>query len=89
METDRQREAATIRAQGRKNAQIIRAEANATAAKIYADSYGVDPEFYDFYRAMQSYDSTFGPAAAGQNKGESSIIIGQDNEYMRQFRGRR
>ncbi len=88
METDRQREAATIRAQGRKNAQIIRAEANAKAAKIYADSYGKDPAFYDFYRAMQSYDTTFGKAAAGQTKGESSIILSPDNEYLRQFRGR-
>ncbi|WP_336985606.1 protease modulator HflC [Altererythrobacter aquiaggeris] len=86
METDRQREAQTIRAQGQKNAQIIRAEADAEAARIYADSYGKDPEFYDFYRAMQSYDQTFAP---GKDKGESSIIIGQDNEYMRQFRGRR
>ena len=59
MQTARQQEAATIRAQGQKNGQIIRATAEAEAAKIYADAYGKDPEFYDFYRAMQSYDTTF------------------------------
>lgn len=84
MQTDRQEEAATIRAQGEKNAQIIRAEAEANAARIYADAYGKDPEFYDFYRAMESYRRTF-----EQGKGDSSIILSPDNEYLRQFRGQR
>lgn len=83
MRTARQQEAATIRAQGQKNAQIIRAEADAQAAKIYAEAYGKDPQFYDFYRAMQSYDTTF-----SEGEGASQIIMGNDNEYLRQFRGR-
>ena len=82
MRTARQQEAATIRAQGQKNAQIIRAEADAQAAKIYADAYGKDPQFYDFYRAMQSYDTTFSDGG-----GSSQIILSPDNEYLRQFRG--
>ncbi len=82
MQSDRQEEAETIRAQGRKNAQIIRAEAEAEAARTYASAYGKDPKFYDFYRAMQSYRTTF---EAGT--GESSIILSTDNEYLKQFRG--
>ena len=90
MRTDRQREARTIRAQGQRNAVIIRADANAEAARMYATSYGVDPDFYDFYRAMQSYDTTFGPARPGEpEKGQSSIILSPENEYLRQFRGGR
>jgi membrane protease subunit HflC len=84
MQSDRQEEAETIRAQGRKNAQIIRAEAEAAAASTYADAYGKDPEFYDFYRAMESYRRTF-----EQGTGESSMVLDQDSEYFRQFRGRR
>jgi len=84
METDRQEEAATIRAAGQRDAQIIQAEAQAEAARTYADAYGKDPQFYDFYRAMESYRRTF---EAG--KAESSIILSEDNEYLRQFRGRR
>lgn len=84
MQSDRQEEAETIRAQGRKNAQIIRAEAEADAAATYADAYGKDPEFYDFYRAMESYRRTF-----EQGTGDSSMILDQDSEYFRQFRGRR
>ena len=84
MQTDRQEEAATIRAQGQKNAQIIRAEAEANAASTYATAYGKDPEFYDFYRAMESYRRTF-----EQGNGESTMILSPDNEYLRQFRGQR
>ncbi len=86
MATDRQREAEAIRAEGDRASRVIRAEADAEAAAIYAESYGADPEFYDFYRAMQSYDATF---ARGDNKGQSSIILSPDNEYLRQFRGQR
>lgn len=84
METDRQEEAAAIRAAGERDAQIIQAEAQAEAARIYADAYGKDPQFYDFYRAMESYRRTF-----ESGKADSSIIMSEDNEYLRQFRGRR
>jgi membrane protease subunit HflC len=84
METDRQEEAATIRAAGQRDAQIIQAEASAQAANIYAEAYGKDPKFYDFYRAMQSYRQTF---LAGE--GQSSMVLSDDSEYFRQFKGNR
>lgn len=82
MISERQEQAETIRAQGRKNAQIIRAEADAEAASTYAEAYGKDPDFYDFYRAMQSYRTTF---IAGE--GASSLVLDSENEYFNQFRG--
>lgn len=84
MQTDRQAEAETIRASGRRDAQIIQAEAEANAANTYAQAYGKDPEFYDFYRAMQSYRTTF-----EQGSGDSTMILSPDSEYLRQFRGQR
>jgi len=84
METDRQEEAATIRAAGQRDAQITQAEAQAQAARIYADAYGKDPEFYDFYRAMQSYRQTF---LSGE--GNSAMVLSDDSEYFRQFKGNR
>jgi membrane protease subunit HflC len=83
MRSARDQEATTIRAQGQKDAQIIRAEAEAEAARIYAQAYNKDPDFYDFYRAMRSYDATFAPGPDGAN---SSIILSPDNDYLRQFR---
>ena len=84
MRTAREQEALTIRAQGEKQAQIIRAEADAAAAKVYADSFGKDASFYDFYRAMQAYRRTF----SSQNGSETNIILSPDNDFLREFRGR-
>jgi modulator of FtsH protease HflC len=83
MKSARKQEALTIQAQGFKEAQIIRADADAQAAGIYAAAYGKDPDFYDFYRAMQSYEVTFG----SQGGGQSSIILSPSNDYLREFRG--
>lgn len=87
MRTARQQQAATIRAQGQKSAQIIRAEADANASRIYAESFNKDAEFYDFYRAMQSYRQTFG-ADGSTPQGETSIVLSPNNEYLKQFTGR-
>ena len=90
MATARQQQALTIRAQGQKDAQIIRADADARATKIYADAFGKDADFYDFYRAMQSYRYTFG-ADGGKDEGRSgtNIILSPQNDYLREFRGGR
>ncbi|WP_423604685.1 protease modulator HflC [Sphingomonas sp. MS122] len=87
MRTAREQEATTIRANGQKDAQIIRADADARAAQIYATSFNKDPQFYDFWRAMQSYRTTF-IGDPRQKQGETSIILSPDNDYLREFRGR-
>lgn len=84
MRTARQQEATAIRAGGQREAAIIRGNADGEAARIYAASFGKDPEFYDFYRAMQSYRQTF---MGENNPGGTSIILSPDNEYLRRFRG--
>ena len=88
MRTARQQQALTIRAQGRRNAQIVQANADAQAARIYADAFGKDAQFYDFYRAMQSYRYTFGADGGTDNgRGGTSIILSPQNGYLREFRG--
>lgn len=86
MRSARNQEALTIQAQGLKQAQIIRADADAEASGIYAAAFGKDPAFYDFYRAMQSYERTFG-SDGSKPEGQSSIILSPSNDYLRQFRG--
>ncbi len=82
MRTARQQEALTIRAQGARDAQIIRAEADAQAARVYAESFNQDPDFYAFYRAMQAYRQSFA-------QGNSSVVLSPDNEFLREFQGQR
>ncbi|PLK24427.1 protease modulator HflC [Novosphingobium sp. TH158] len=85
MTAAKDQEAATIIAEGQKNAQLIRADAQAQSAQIYANSFGKDAQFYDFWRAMQSYDATF---SNQKNPGRSTIILSPDSDYLRQFKGR-
>jgi membrane protease subunit HflC len=90
MRTARRQEASSIEAQGLKQAQIIRADADAEAAATYAQAYNQDPVFFDFYRAMQSYELSFyGQPQGASGRGRTSIILSPNNEYLRQFRGNR
>jgi membrane protease subunit HflC len=87
MRTAREQEARSIQAQGAKQAAIVRAEADAEAAQTYAASFGKDPDFYDFYRAMQSYRTTFVPN--GQDKlAGTTIVLSPQNDYLKEFTGR-
>ncbi|MGN6122226.1 MAG: protease modulator HflC [Sphingomonas oligoaromativorans] len=83
MKSARQQQAMTIRAEGLKQATIIRAQADADASRIYADAFNQDPAFYDFYRAMQSYRATFG--VDRPTEGSTQMVISPNSEYFRQF----
>ncbi len=80
MRTAREQEARRIRAEGDRQARVIRAEADAEAAKIYADSFGRDEQFYEFYRAMQAYEEAF-------KDGNASMVLSPENEFLEQFQG--
>ena len=87
MRTARLQEARSIRAQGAKQAAIIQAQADADASHTYAASFGKDPEFYDFYRAMQSYKTTF--VGDGQEKvAPTTVVLSPQNDYLKEFTGR-
>ena len=51
----RSRELDTILSGARRSAEIIKGTADASAAKIYADAYTLDPEFYAFWKAVETY----------------------------------
>jgi membrane protease subunit HflC len=46
-------------AEATKKAQNLRGQGDAEATKIYAKAYSKDPEFYNFYRSLESYKKTF------------------------------
>ena len=83
MTAQAQADAAAIGEEGHRNAALIRAEAEARALQILSASFGKDPQFHEFYRAMQSYDVTF--AHKGNH---TTIVLSPDNAYLRQFRGK-
>ena len=88
MRTARQQEARSIIAEGQKRAAIIRAEADAEAAQIYAAAFGKDPQFSNFYRAMESYRRTFLPDSQGRSAAQTIFFMSPNDEYLKEFTGR-
>ena len=56
-DADRQRE--IILAEAYRDAQKIKGEGDAGAARIYAAAFTKNPEFYSFYRSMEAYRNSF------------------------------
>ncbi|WP_338590090.1 protease modulator HflC [Shewanella khirikhana] len=59
-----------------RNAQVLRGEGDAVAAKIYADAYKKDPEFYAFMRSLDAYRTSF--AGSG-----NVMVLEPDSEFFR------
>jgi membrane protease subunit HflC len=85
MKAARKQQAIAILTDGSKDAQLIKAQADADSARIYADAYNQDPDFYDYYRSMQSYRATFG--VDGAVDGSTVMVLSPDSEYFRNFKG--
>ncbi|RMH49931.1 MAG: protease modulator HflC [Alphaproteobacteria bacterium] len=61
--------------EARKQAEIIRGEADAQRNRIYAEAYGLDPEFFAFYRSLTAYER----ALKGSN---SRLVLTPDSEFF-------
>lgn len=62
-------------AEAEKEARQLRGEGEAQAAKVYADVYGQDPEFYNFWRSMQAYRKSF------SGKGDAMVLSPNDDFF--------
>lgn len=80
-DADRQRQ--VIIAEAYKEAQTLKGQGDAKAAAIYAAAYDKNPEFYAFYRSMESYKASF--------KDKQDVMVLQPNSdffrYMKSPRG--
>ncbi|MBJ6137224.1 protease modulator HflC [Marinobacter litoralis] len=57
-------------------AEKTRGEGDGEAARIYAEAYGSNEEFYSFYRSLQAYEKTF----AGK---DDIMVIDSDSAFMK------
>jgi membrane protease subunit HflC len=73
-----ERQAVEIVAAATRDAEIIRGTGDAERNRIFALAYGQDPEFFEFYRSMQSYRTALG------NSG-TTMILSPDSAFFRYF----
>jgi membrane protease subunit HflC len=76
-DADRQRQ--VILADAYKQAQTLKGNGDAKASAIYAVAYGANPEFYNFYRSLETYRSTF------KNKTDM-LVLDPNSELFRYFK---
>ncbi|WP_170330950.1 protease modulator HflC [Ruegeria arenilitoris] len=58
-----------------REAEIIRGEADAERNAIFAEAYGADPEFFEFYRSLSAYENAL-------QGGNSSMVLSPDSEFF-------
>jgi membrane protease subunit HflC len=58
--SDADRQVQVILADAERDGQRLRGAGDAEATAIYANAYGVDEEFFAFYRSLQAYSNAFG-----------------------------
>jgi membrane protease subunit HflC len=76
---DAEREARVTVANARKQSEIVMGEGDAEAARIYAEAYSQDPEFYGFLRSMEAYRKTIGA--------DTTLVLSPDSEFFQYLDG--
>ncbi|MCA0870046.1 protease modulator HflC [Seohaeicola saemankumensis] len=61
--------------EARREAEIIRGEADAQRNGIFAQAFGKDPEFFEFYRSLTAYQRSL-------QEGNSSMVLSPDSEFF-------
>lgn len=77
-DADRQRE--VIVAEAYRKAQTIKGDGDAKAAAVYAESFGRDPAFAQFYRSLDAYKSSFGSKS-------DVMVLDQTSDFFKAMRG--
>ena len=72
------KEVTVILANAKKKSEIMKGEGDGQRNKIFAEAFGKDPQFFSFYRAMQSYEK----ALIG---GDTSLILSPDSDFFKFF----
>jgi membrane protease subunit HflC len=61
--------------EARRESEIIRGQADAERNRTFAEAYGADQEFFEFYRSLNAYRK----ALQGSN---SSMVLSPDSEFF-------
>jgi membrane protease subunit HflC len=76
---EKEKELQKIKSEAYRTAQETKGKADAQATKIYADAYGVDPDFYAFQKTMEVYKKSLSK--------DSSLILSTNSELMKYMKG--
>jgi membrane protease subunit HflC len=70
------KERTILLAEARKKSEILRGEGDSTATRIFAESFGQDQEFFQFYRSMAAYKKTLSAK-------DTTLILSPNNDFLK------
>ena len=73
------RQAVEIVAAASKDSEIIRGQGDADRSAIFAQAYGSDPEFFEFYRSLESYRTALGSTG-------TTMVLSPNSEFFQYFK---
>ena len=73
-----EREKTVLLAEAQKKSEILRGEGDAEASRIFANAFGKDPEFFEFYRSMQAYSRSL-------NQKDTTFVFSPDSKFFKEF----
>jgi len=75
---ERQRDLLRIQSEAYRLAQELRGKADAEATAIYAEAYGRDPDFYAFFKSLETYERVI--------DGKTYFVLGTDSDLLKYLR---
>ncbi|MEL7344716.1 MAG: protease modulator HflC [Pseudomonadota bacterium] len=75
IEATADRTALELVSEATRDSEIIRGEADAARNRIFAQAFGADPDFFEFYRSLSAYEKSL----QGSN---STLVITPDSEFF-------
>ena len=76
---DAEKTRTVIVAEAKREAQEVRGQGDSNAIRIYAESFGQDPEFFSFYRSMEAYRKSIGESG-------TSMVLSPNSSFFRYFK---
>ncbi len=74
------RERRVLIAEAQRESEIVRGHGDADAIRIFAEAFGQDPKFFNFYRSLQAYRNALG-------EGSTNFVLSPDSDFFRYFNG--
>jgi len=72
------RDVIVLKAEAQRQADQVKGEGDAERNRIFAESYGKDPDFFAFYRSMQAYETAF-------KSGDTRFLVDPKSDFFRFF----
>jgi membrane protease subunit HflC len=76
---EKERDLKRIDSEAYRKAQILKGKADGESTRLYAEAYGIDPDFYSFVKTLEIYDDALGK--------DSSLLLSTDSEFFKYLKG--